>query len=185
MNVRKTNSRQSLSRLTKLEWQEIKAAYQRGEGSCAELAEQFGVTPGSVQNRCKREGWRKEMVALDGVVGQLVAEDLAERASTLAERRQRFLERTMDESESWLDQIKAAKQMVNADDIDGLRKLVTAWQIPVEAGRKAYGLNEAESAKPTLVSISMANPPISAPMMGKPIEAQPIDVAPLEPDSDA
>ncbi|MDA7510665.1 hypothetical protein N8612_03225, partial [Verrucomicrobia bacterium] len=32
---------QSCKQLSKLGWQEVQAAYQRGEGSCAELAEQF------------------------------------------------------------------------------------------------------------------------------------------------
>ena len=167
---------QSCKQLSKLGWQEVQAAYQRGEGSCAELAEQFGVTPVSVQNRCKRGGWRKELVALDRVVGQIVTEDLAERGFGLAERRQRFLERTMDESEGWLDQIVEAKKLVKSEDIDGLRKLVGAWQIPVEVGRKAYGLNaEEQNSNPrTLVSISMT--PASIQAGGKAIRCQPLDV---------
>ena len=166
---------QSCKQLSRVEWQEVKAAYQRGEGSCAELAEQFGVTPVSVQNRCKRGGWRKELVALDRVVGQIVTEDLAERGFGLAERRQRFLERTMDESESWLDQIVEAKKLLRSEDIDGLRKLVSAWQVPVEVGRKAYGLNaeEKNANSQTLVSISMA--PASVGEVGTAIRCQPID----------
>jgi hypothetical protein len=167
---------QSCKRLSRVEWQEVQAAYQRGEGSCAELAERFEVTPVSVQNRCKRGGWRKELVALDRVVGQIVTEDLAERGFGLAKRRQRFLERTMDESESWLDQIVEAKKLLGSEDIDGLRKLVSAWQVPVEVGRKAYGLNAEEKTAnaQTLVSISMA--PASVGEAGTAIRCQPIDV---------
>lgn len=162
--------------MTKIEWLELKAAYQRGEGSCAELAKAYGVKPGSVSSRCRREGWRVEMMELDAQVGRLVEQDLTQRAQTIAQRRQNFLERTLVESEDWLDQISKAKALVDVDDIDSLRKLVSTWQIPVEYGRKAFGLNEAENNRPpTLVSISMANPPISAPMMGKAIPSMPID----------
>lgn len=62
----------------KINWPEIKAAYQRGEGSCRVLAERFKVSPVAVMNRCCRGKWKKEVTKIAQKVAEKVADSLAQ-----------------------------------------------------------------------------------------------------------
>lgn len=66
-------------------WSKIKAAYQRGEGSCRELAIDFGVNQDTLSNRCKREKWRSEITELKQKVAEKVVENLVDRATQWVE----------------------------------------------------------------------------------------------------
>ena len=133
-------------RHSKAMWLKVKAAYQRGEGSCAELAERFGLKPNSVTTRCRRERWRREMGALERRVNEEVAIELKRRALTIAERAESFNERLLDEAEGWLDQIQEAKRLVDLGDVGALKDLVNAWRVPVQEARRAYGLDDPAAA---------------------------------------
>jgi transposase len=136
-------------------WANVKAAYLLNQGSCRQLAERYGLTPTAVQNRCKREGWRKEALAAEANLARHVDQKLAEKAETIAERAGRFVERCAQETDDWLDTVQRAKKLLDAGDLEGLKTLVNAWRVPVEVGRKTYRLDE--EAPPTQVQIAVYN----------------------------
>lgn len=55
--------------LTATEWNEIAVLYKIGEVSIRDIATQFGITHGAIQQRAKRENW--ERGSLKSVVNQL------------------------------------------------------------------------------------------------------------------
>lgn len=124
--------------MTKTNWAPIKEAYQRGEGSCRELAEKFGVSFIAIRNRCNREGWKSEMVKIGEKVTQKVVESLAQRGVAHAER-------MLKRYDNWLCKIDkvmplAMKKIKEAS----LRDLVTSQTQLDQAARKAYGLDQRE-----------------------------------------
>lgn len=59
------------------DWNKIKAAYQRGEGSCRVLADRFGVTFKAIESRCFREKWRAQKKEIAGKVQEKVIDSLS------------------------------------------------------------------------------------------------------------
>ena len=137
----------------KAKWLKVKAAYQRGEGSCAELARRFGLKLNSVSTRCRREGWRRELELLEQRMNKKVEESLTARALSLADRAESFTRRTVDEAEGWMDAIQEAKRLADAGDVQALKDLVNAWRIPVQEARRAYGLDRADSSPQVQVQV--------------------------------
>ena len=133
------------TKISEKRWAQVRAAYEAGEGCCRELGELYGINPHSVGTRCKRERWRETAKELKNRLDKRLDRALTHRAESMADRAKRLVERTADESEEWLDAVQVAKRMVNAGDVDALVKLVTAWKVPVNEGRKAYGLDRVES----------------------------------------
>jgi len=62
-------------------WLKVKALYQRGEGSCRELAQRFGISESSVENKCFREKWRVEKKELEEKVKEKVEAVLVDEAT--------------------------------------------------------------------------------------------------------
>lgn len=63
------------------EWEAVKLAYQRGEGSCKVLAEKFGMTHAAVRRRCDRHKWRIERKHIDAGVVEKVQRVLVDEAT--------------------------------------------------------------------------------------------------------
>jgi len=133
------------SKISPQRWAQVRNDYELGKGSCRQLAELYGLNQHAVNSRCKREGWRETAKALKKRLDRKVVRAINNEAETMVDRAKRFVERTADESEEWLDAIQLAKRMVEVGDVDALVKLVTAWKVPVNEGRKAYGLDRGES----------------------------------------
>ena len=72
---------------------------------------------------------------LDQKLDQRLVQLTTAKAETLAERAARFRNRTLTESEEWLDHIQRAKAPVVENDTQGLKELVGAWQSPVQVAR--------------------------------------------------
>jgi len=113
---------------------EVRACYQRGEGSCRELGERFGLTPRSVTLHCAREKWRVKKVELEKRVSQKVEEVLVGEATDWVKdtiKRGWKARREIDESKN---------QMAPAVDpiaLDALSRVEVRFDDMV---RKAFGL---------------------------------------------
>lgn len=154
--------RQSDPARRKPSWSAIRLAYQAKEGSLRELAKRFNVSFHTLAKRCKRETWRQEAERLGDVVAteatRVAKEEgqaLALTAAQLAVRRNKFVLRSIEEANEWLDDILSAKQMLQAGDIEGLKALVNAWKVPLEAGRRALGLDDAPASAGCVVNIAL------------------------------
>lgn len=112
-------------------WLRVRKEYQQGLGRCAELAGRRGLGAGAVSSLCKREKWHMAVTQLDQKLDQRLDQLTTAKAKTLAERAARFRDRTLTESENWLDHIQRAKALVAENDTQGLKELISAWQIPV------------------------------------------------------
>lgn len=132
-------------------WLRVREEYQQGQGSCAELARRHGLGAGAVSSRCKREKWRMAVTQLDQKLDQRLDQLTTAKAETLTERAARFRDRALTESEGWLDQIQSAKKLVAANDTQGLKELISAWQIPVQVGAKLLRLDETPVERPRIV----------------------------------
>lgn len=64
------------SRVSKEVWDSVRAAYQKGEGSCRELAEKFGLTAFQVSNKCKREKWAVSKSRIEQVFDQTLTKEV-------------------------------------------------------------------------------------------------------------
>ena len=123
-------------------WALVRNAYVQGEGSLRELAERFGVNPKAVQSRCLRERWSKQIIEARATLEKAVDVELKAKAGTIAEQAALFAQRTVDESHGWLDAVAKAKTLLRDGDLNGLKKLLDCWQIPVNAGRKLLQRHE-------------------------------------------
>ncbi len=92
------------------------------------------------------------MAKFSEILDKQVAKAAQQTARTLSERASHFVERTIDESEDWLNCIQKAKALLAAGDVSGLRDLVNAWKVPVAVGREALGLT-AETSNRVNVAI--------------------------------
>ena len=156
-------------------WLRVREEYQQGMGSCAELARRHGLSAGAVSSRCKREKWRLAVTQLDQKLDQRLDQLTTAKAETLAERAARFRDRTLKESEGWLDQIQSAKALLAANDTQGLKELISAWQIPVQVGAKLLHLDETPVERPRILIGIVGD--LREAMRQTAIELPPVDVA--------
>ena len=157
-------------------WLRVREEYQQGLGSCAELARRQGLGAGAVSSRCKREKWRLAVTQLGQKLDQRLDQLTTAKAETLAERAARFRDRTLTESENWLDHIQRAKALVAENDTQGLKELISAWQIPVQVGAKLLHLDETPVERPRIL-IGIVGELREAMRRQSPHEPPPIDVA--------
>ena len=88
---------------------------------------------------------------LDQKLDQRLDQLTTAKAETLAERAARFRDRALTESENWLDHIQRAKALLAANDTQGLKELISAWQIPVQVGAKLLHLDETPVERPRIL----------------------------------
>ena len=137
-------------------WREIRLVYMEGRHSCRELAEQFGLHSDAVYSRCKRENWRGRKTDLEDKFDRKVEQALTRRAESMADRAERFVKRSIDEADGWLDQIQMAKKLLEQGDVDKLHKLIAAWRMPIAEGRRAYGLDNQANNSGGVVELNVA-----------------------------
>src|SRR5436309_6398282 len=65
-------------------WADVKRAYLADEGSLRTLAKRFNVSLDTLEKRCRREGWRKAMAALGGIVAAEAAKMAAQQGQDYA-----------------------------------------------------------------------------------------------------
>jgi hypothetical protein len=129
-------------------WPAIRTAYLNGEGSIRALAERFAVSENTLEKRAAREGWRKQHRELCGKVVETAEATAEKRGVALGERAAAFVERTLAETERWMDCIENAATQHGAEP-DAIVKLVRAWRDTISVGRAAYRLDE--SAAPASI----------------------------------
>lgn len=109
-------------RVSKEVWNSVRAAYQKGEGSCRELAEQFGLTLDQVRNKCRRAKWscnKSELQEkLDAKVTQKVTQEAEKLVHSLAAQQARQTRRQIERAERYLADIdKTREQLTIGNDI--------------------------------------------------------------------
>src|SRR4029077_10349225 len=129
----------------------VREQYLTGEGTCRDLAEKHCIPLTTVENWCRREGWRAQVTAIDGSLTAATEPSLVKRRNDLAARRAALLERTLAEGEALLDRIEQERTRIPAGDLDALRKLVTCWRPVTEMLRKSLGLDEPQEQKPNMI----------------------------------
>lgn len=138
VNKRHTRSQ----RIPKSIWMQIREAYERGEGSCRQLAEKYGLNPWAVSNRCKRERWRDSQAKLEQKLAKRLDQSLDKQAQSMAEQAAALVQRSVTEGFAWLDQVEKARQLLDAGDIPALRDLVGCWKSLIEVSRKTFRLDD-------------------------------------------
>lgn len=120
----------------KANWLEIKETYQRGEGSCRELAERFGVSEHAAENRCRREGWRKEKMEIGGKVAEMIVEKVSDKATA-------HVKATLALCEAlYADIQRSREQLLPAIDPPALDALARALTRINQVARQTLGIAE-------------------------------------------
>lgn len=148
-------------------WAKIKAAYQKGEGSCREIAEKWGINRHTVEARCKREGWNREKSEIAQKVTEKVVEVLADRATA-------WVEQTIKDSldhrnllRSTIDQAKEGDEYSPSIDPGQFLCLMKADSIIDDRARRAFGIPDAPAkADVSLTVINVINPFTDEPKNG-------------------
>ena len=127
----------------KPDWAAIKTAYLNGDGSFRELAQQFNASFHTIAKRAKREDWTGEMAKLCDAVATTAMNTATERGKELGMTAADFVERTIRETERWLNRIEALASDGKLTP-DTLQKLVSSWRATLAAGREAFNLDSRE-----------------------------------------
>ncbi len=132
----------------------VRTGYLNGEGTCRELAEKHGMSPGTVENWCHREKWRRAVRGFDGPLMVQKEPSLLNRAD-LAARRQAFERRSIEQGEALLDRIEAELQRLKPGEVENLRKLVSCYNDTTGMQRKTLRLDE-EAPKTNKLQLNLA-----------------------------
>lgn len=142
-------------------WAVIKTAYLNGEGSFRDLAQQFNVSFHTFAKRAKREDWTGQMARLCDAVATTAMEMATERGKELGMTAGDFVERSIRETERWLNRIEALASEGKLTP-DTAQKLVNSWRSTLAAGREAFGL-DTEAPAPRLVNHGTLSINLNAP----------------------
>lgn len=96
---------------TRANWNKVKLAYQRGDGSIRQLAEKFGVSESTLEKRCVREKWNVERKQISQRVVEKVVDAIAIDATA-------FVQETIRRGLQYRVEIDASKQQAAAPAID-------------------------------------------------------------------
>lgn len=128
--------------------EQAKALYQSSRRSCREIGLEIGVNGVSIQTWARREGWLRPGISSKVGVQSIAKAKFEQRleskiqhsVNSVAERATKLVERTLNESEEWLDAI-AEKRRNDDMDAEECAKLVNAWKVPIEMARRALGMD--------------------------------------------
>jgi len=148
---------------------EIRRAYLAGEGSCRELAEKHGISPGTVENWCRREKWREKIAKIDGKLMASVEHSLAKHSDDIVAQRAAFMTRSIREANALLDDIQSELGNRKAGAIDDLKKLISCWDPVMNIQRKTLSLDKEEQKGGCIIDLSL--------LRGEPERADAIDVS--------
>lgn len=135
-------------------WPLIKAAYLRREGSLRLLAERFRVSLNTLEKRCCREQWRRQLAVLDGKVAEAAADAAVVEGRKLGLTAAMLVERTIREAEQFLDRVQCLGNIENLTP-DQLRTLISIWQTAIATARKAFRLDEEPEATPMISFVQL------------------------------
>lgn len=131
------------------DWNEIRSAYRRGEGSLRELAKRFGVSASSVMKRAARDKWDAERQQTESKAQQKAAEKDVETLAAMLGKHRGLANLSLRLAELKLKKrIEEAEQdpeAVSDGELDALTKVV-ARMVPVE--RLAAGIERIKPVKP-------------------------------------
>jgi len=122
------------------DWAAIKAEYLAGNGSFRVLAHRYNVSCHTLSKRAKREGCTWEMAKLCDAVATTAMETATQRGKELGMTSADFVERSIRETERWLNRIEAPASDGKLTP-ETAQKLVSSWRATLAAGREAFNLD--------------------------------------------
>jgi hypothetical protein len=145
----------------KPDWRKIKAAYQKGEGSCRELSERFGVNFDALRSKCFRDKWKIEKQQIEAKVVQRVEDALTlgalawvNQTIVRAEKYRAILDATQDQCGT--DQ--KGRPLIDPEELD---KMSRTEQRVDDIARRAFGLPDTPQKvdlKQSIEIIEIVNP---------------------------
>lgn len=124
----------NMAGIKKSDWLKVKSAYQKGEGSCRELAERFGLSVHAIEKRCEREKWRAERAEIVAKVSEKVIEILTNESVEWVQRIKKSCVKDLDRIDESYD------QMAPAADPLAIKHLTGAKKLSDDVMRRALGL---------------------------------------------
>ncbi len=137
------------------DWRRIKAAYQRGEGSCRVLAERFGVSRKAMEHRCHREGWKKSREKIGEKVEKKIEADLVGEGTAWVRETLRRAVRVRENIDASRDQFATDPKGRPVIDMLNIKTMLQAEQVADNLARRALGLPD----RPQMVDISSGGHP--------------------------
>jgi len=108
----------------KSKYAEIKAAYLRGDGSCAVLAKKFDLPTGTIARRCQREGWKKDVCRISEEVCKTTRSKVLDAATSWVDRIRKSCERDMERIDATYTQLDPAADPIAVRCLTQARKTV-------------------------------------------------------------
>ncbi len=132
------------------DWLAIEGEYRSGKKSVRAIAEEYGVTEGTIRARAKKGGWardpagqqREKVKAHFAGVTQSVTHDAVRKIEAAAERAIALEELALENAELALRQVNAALQPDQALDSSDLKRLSETNQINLNVIRTIFTLND-------------------------------------------
>ena len=167
------------------DWEPIRDEYVSTDISLRDLAKKTGIPYPTLRDRSIREAWaegRKDAKVLcESAVKANVSSDTKPVVQTAVDRARAtnaltqlsaavLIDRTIHESNRWLDRINTTSERKEHENPDAIRKLTGAWKDVISVARLTHGLDS------TGTTVNVA-------VFGKPqaIEAEAIDVQVISP----
>lgn len=143
--------------MSREEWQQARETYVSEDVSLREIAQKHGIHYRTAQNRCRKESWTAIKsdarslvnVAISSarersaqVVRECVAKSVSDSAVKAVFSAQALVQRTLRESETWLNRIDSAAQHSDHQrNPDAIRKLTSSWKDVIGIARLTNGLD--------------------------------------------
>jgi len=124
----------------KANWVEIKEAYQRGEGSCRELAERFGVSHSTIMKRCAKEKWKIQAEEINRKVEEKIVEKVSDAAAEYIKRKLKRIERCEKDIDASRNQFPTDEEGAVVMDMLNVKHMLQAEAQADEITRKALGI---------------------------------------------
>lgn len=105
-------------------WAEVKAAYQRGEGSCSVLSKRFGIRHTTLQRRITNEKWRAEKKEVLCKVSEEVAREIYKPTVDLYEKLVKGFQKDLEIIETSYDQAANMLEPVDVRHLVSARKMI-------------------------------------------------------------
>jgi len=125
-------------------WLACQRYYQQEAGSIsvADAAKKFGLSISAANKRAVRNGWVASLAnGLKTSVEQRVRNHVSSQVSRLSDRAEKLVERTLSETEGWLEDLQKQRAKGVKLEPEQLRTLIAGWRDVIQVGRTAHGLD--------------------------------------------
>lgn len=121
------------------DWNEVRSAYRKGEGSLRDLAQRFGISASAVMKRAAREGWEAERQRVESRAQEKATDRDVESLAAMLGKHRRIANRLLELAEKRLAEAKVTANMLDT--------VATVLQKAARQERLAAGI---EPAKPVM-----------------------------------